>query len=141
MAVRHEYSAGGVVSDQDGRIVLIRTTNLAGDVVWAMPKGHPEAGESGLAAALREASEETGLEVEPNGEEPAASIEYWYTAKDGARVRKRVDWFRMTAIGPSPAGHDKAEVDEVAALPPGEAKARLTYHGERKALVEALRDG
>ena len=139
MVVRNEYSAGGIVTDDAGRVAVIRTRSLSGVAVWALPKGHPEPGETGLEAALREASEETGLLVEARSDEPVTRAEYWYTARDGARVRKRVDWFAMAAHGPAEAGPDAVEVEEVAVLPPAEALARLSYRGERQVLGDVLR--
>ncbi len=44
----------------------------------------------------------------------------------------------MAARGTGPSGPDAAEVDEVAVLTPEEAKARLSYRGERQALDEVL---
>ena len=135
--MRNDFSVGGVVTDAGGRVALIRTTNLKGDQVWGLPKGHPKAGELPLAAALREVREETGLDVTPAGDEPAAGIDYWFVAKDGERVHKRVDFYRMEAVGGNPADHDD-EVEEVALLDPIAARARLTYGNEQGVLDDAL---
>jgi len=51
-----DFSVGGVVTDPNGRVALIRTTSLKGDLVWGLPKGHPKVGEAALAAAVREAT-------------------------------------------------------------------------------------
>ncbi len=138
MAVRDEYSVGGVALDGEGRVAIIRTRNLRGDPVWALPKGQPEPGESSLETALREVAEETGLAVEAAAEEPAHRADYWYTARDGARVHKRVDWFLMRITGETGAGPDAVEVEDVALLDPASAGRRLTYRGEQEALRMTL---
>ena len=125
------------MTDDAGRVALIRTRSLAGAQVWGLPKGHPKPGEHPLAAARREVEEETGLQVEIVSPEPAARIDYWFMAKDGERVHKRVDFYRMHAIGGDTTRHDD-EVEEVAVLEPGAARDRLTYANERTALTEAL---
>ncbi len=135
--MRNDFSVGGVVTDSAGRVALIRTTSLKGTLVWGLPKGHCKAGETNLAAAIREVEEETGLRVDVPVPVPAASVDYWFMAKDGERVHKRVDFYRMEAVGGDPAGHDD-EVEEVVLLPPDEARARLTYDNERTVLDEAL---
>ena len=135
--MRNDFSVGGVVTDRDGRVALIRTINLKGDPVWGLPKGHPKQGEGALAAAVREVQEETGLIVDAPTPSPASSIEYWFVARDGVRVHKRVDFYRMQAIGGHPSLYDD-EVEEVALLLPSEARARLTYDNERAALDAAL---
>ena len=61
-ATRYQ-AAGGVVVDQDNRVLVLRRPSR--DEV-RLPKGHVEKGESHLEAALREVAEEsgyTGLEV------------------------------------------------------------------------------
>jgi len=135
--MRNDFSAGGVVTDPDGRVVLIRTTNLAGAVVWGLPKGHPKTGESVREAAKREVEEETGLLVVFHEPPAMARIEYWFVARDGERVHKRVDFYRMQAVGGSPDDHDD-EVEEVALLDRSEARTALTYENEKTALDEVL---
>ncbi|MCT9078805.1 NUDIX hydrolase [Streptomyces fulvoviolaceus] len=46
-----------------GRLLLIRRSASEGDLVWAMPGGKVEDGESPEQAAVRETLEETGLTV------------------------------------------------------------------------------
>lgn len=135
--MRNDFSVGGVVTDPDGRVALIRTTNLAGAVVWGLPKGHPKTGESDLETAQREVEEETGLLVVVNKPPVMARIEYWFVARDGQRVHKRVDFYAMQAVGGSPDDHDD-EVDEVALLVRSAARAALTYENEKMALDEVL---
>ncbi|MFI9174860.1 NUDIX hydrolase [Streptomyces lincolnensis] len=47
-----------------GRLLLIRRSLAEGDLLWAMPGGKVEEGESPEQAAVRETLEETGLVVE-----------------------------------------------------------------------------
>jgi 8-oxo-dGTP pyrophosphatase MutT (NUDIX family) len=135
--MRNDFSVGGVVTDPAGRVALIRTTSLSGAAVWGLPKGHPKAGETGLEAAKREVEEETGLTVEFHEPLVKAQIDYWFVATDGERVHKRVDFYRMEAVGGSPDDHDD-EVEEVALLDPEAARATVTYENERAVLAEVL---
>ena len=83
-----EFSAGGVVV-RDGQCVVIVPTRLAanGTKVLALPKGHPEEGESPSEAALREVREEAG--VVARLVEPLGDVRYWYT-RNGRRIAKVV---------------------------------------------------
>lgn len=56
-AVLHTESAGGVVLDARGRVLLVSQHGTS----WSLPKGHIEAGEDALSAARREIYEESGV--------------------------------------------------------------------------------
>lgn len=49
----------------DGRLLLIRRAVAEGALVWQLPAGKTELGESPQEAAVREALEEAGVVVEP----------------------------------------------------------------------------
>lgn len=89
-----EYAAGGIV-EKAGKILLVKVTNLKGDVVWTFPKGHLEKDETPLKAALREVEEETGWKCRSTG--PLALIRYRFN-RNGRPVAKKVRWYRMEPI-------------------------------------------
>ena len=57
MFVRKTKSAGGVVLNKDGKILVVNQNNNS----WSLPKGHIEEGEKAIDSAKREIYEETGL--------------------------------------------------------------------------------
>lgn len=68
---------GGVVLDDEGRVLLRRVAGNYKGYVWTFPKGRPDEGERPTEAALREVREETGHEcsvVRPLGE-PVEGLE------------------------------------------------------------------
>jgi len=50
-------SAGGVVINRDGMVLVVNQRGSS----WSLPKGHVDAGEEPLVAAIREIKEETGI--------------------------------------------------------------------------------
>ncbi|HTA14031.1 MAG TPA: NUDIX hydrolase [Solirubrobacteraceae bacterium] len=130
-----EVSAGGVVV-HEGSVLVIVPTRLAADgsQVLALPKGHPEDGETLLQAASREVHEETGVQgelVEELGE-----VRYWYV-RDRRRVAKSVHFFLFRYSEGDIADHDD-EVLEVRWMKLAEAQKALSYQGEREMVARAL---
>ena len=128
-----EFSAGGlVVRNLSGRphLAVVRVR----DAILALPKGHPEQGESSQQAALREVREETGLDATPV--EKLGDIRYWY-ARDGDRVLKVVSFFLFQYRSGSLEDHDH-EVEEALWIPLEEAPERLAYKSEREIAETAL---
>ena len=111
-----ETSAGGLVVDRsDGapRAALIGRVDRRGRLLWSLPKGHLEAGETAEDAAVREVEEETGI----RGRVLAAlgTIDYWFVAED-RRIHKTVHHYLLEAAG-GELSDDDVEVDEVAWVP------------------------
>ena len=131
-----ERSAGGIVHTADGRVVVVRTTNLKGEPVVTLPKGLLEAGESAISAARREVTEETGFEVRATPGAPAGVLEYWFV-RERVRVKKRVEFFRFTVVGGSADLHD-GEIDEVLVVEEATAVDMLSYPSERDLVRKAL---
>jgi len=127
-----EFSAGGVVV-RDGQVVVIvptrRTAN--GARALALPKGHPEPGETPEQAAAREVREEAGV----SGEivESLGRVGYNYE-RGGRHITKEVEFFLIDYREGDPADHDH-EVEEARWIPLSEAATSLTYPGER-AIIE-----
>lgn len=129
-----QVSAGGVILDEASRIVLTARKSFKGDIQWGLPKGLVEEGEEPAQTAVREAREETGLEVELIG--PLDVIDYWFVQpkrgeEAARRVHKYVHFYVMRAVGGDPSNHD-AETEEVAILEPPDALKRASFGSERK---------
>jgi 8-oxo-dGTP pyrophosphatase MutT (NUDIX family) len=130
-----EFSAGGVVV-RDGQCVVIVPTRRAADGkrVLALPKGHPEAGESPAEAALREVREEAG--VDARVVEKLGDVRYWYM-RGGKRIAKVVAFFLLEYLSGEVDDHD-VEVEHARWLDLGAAARDLTYEGEREMVARAL---
>ena len=128
-----EFSSGGlVIRNLQGRpfLAVVRVR----DKILALPKGHPEPGESAQEAAQREVREETGLEATPV--EKLGDVRYWY-ARDGERVLKVVSFFLFRYRSGRLEDHDD-EVEEALWIPLEEAPERLAYGGEKDMARTAL---
>lgn len=133
MATSHETSAGGLVLDTKGRAVLIARHDRRGRLVWSLPKGHIEPGESAEQAALREVREETGVRSEILA--PLGTIDFWFMA-DKKRIHKTVHHFLMRAQSEQLSDAD-AEVDAVEWVPLKDVHDRLAHADERQLLAKA----
>ena len=56
---------GAVVTDAQGRLLMIKRGHEPGAGLWSIPGGRIEPGETDAQALVREMLEETGLTVEP----------------------------------------------------------------------------
>jgi ADP-ribose pyrophosphatase YjhB (NUDIX family) len=70
MALKVAY--GGVVFDDDGRVLLREPKNHFDGYFWTFPKGRPNHRESPEKAALREVLEESGVEAKIIGQLPGS---------------------------------------------------------------------
>ena len=138
----HETSAGGLVIDgidgpKDSQVAaLIGRIDRRGRMLWSLPKGHIELGETAEQTAIREVAEETGIQ----GSVLAAlgSIDYWFVT-EGRRVHKTVHHYLMRFLGGELSDED-VEVSEVAwvplqgaAVPAGLRRRTPARRGRRRA--------
>jgi 8-oxo-dGTP pyrophosphatase MutT (NUDIX family) len=128
-----DFSAGGVVVRGDEVVVIVPARSALHHEVLALPKGHPDPGETPLEAAAREVREETGVEVEPIG--PLGEIDYTYE-RGGREVYKRVAFYLFAYSG-GELSHDQ-EIADVLWMPLEEAAQSLTHAGEREMVKRAL---
>jgi len=132
-----ETSAGGLVLDRPGpaaRAALIGRLDRRGRLLWSLPKGHLEAGETEEDTAVREVAEETGIRGRVVGK--LGVIDFWFVA-EGRRVHKTVHHFLLVAVDPVHGlvlSDEDIEVSEVAWVPLGEVPRQLAYADERRLL-------
>ena len=131
-----ETSAGGLVVDQQSptaRGALIGRIDRRGRLLWSLPKGHIEPGETAEEAAVREVEEETGIIASVRAF--LGSIDYWFVAED-RRIHKTVHHFLLRAVGGKLSDADY-EVAEVAWVPLADLPSRLAYADERRLVRRA----
>jgi 8-oxo-dGTP pyrophosphatase MutT (NUDIX family) len=142
--VTRELSSGGLVYRRTAGswVVCLGGRRRSDDapVVWSIPKGHVEEGESMAAAALREVREETGLRSDI--EDTLGDVTYWYARHDTdgrpLRVFKRVRFFLLRYRGGRFGDRDD-ELDAVRWFSLADAEHAVGYASEQ-ALVRRARE-
>ncbi|MBA2372680.1 MAG: NUDIX hydrolase, partial [Chloroflexi bacterium] len=127
---------GGIVVRYEGATPLLVVGSRRREHdgrTWTLPKGTPEPGETTEQTALREVTEETGLQVRITG--PHESIEYWFV-QSGTRIHKTVHYFFMEPTGGDLTRHDH-EFEQVRWIAFDEASALLTFETERDLVARA----
>lgn len=119
--------AGAIVIDDHGRLLLVRRGRPPGEGLWSVPGGKCEPGESPQDACIREALEETGLDVRPL--RLAGRVERVLASGD---VYVIDDFVCEILGGTLRAGDDAADVRWAA---PGELNAEELTQGLLEALV------
>ena len=115
--------------------MIVPTRRAAdGSKVLALPKGHPEEGESAADAALREVREEAG--VVGRLVDRLGDVRYWYM-RDGRRIAKVVSFFLLEYVSGEVDDHD-GEVEQARWMALADAARKLTYAGEREMAARAL---
>lgn len=131
-----ETSAGGLVVDRVAApqvAALIGRHDRHGRLLWSLPKGHLEDGETAEDAAIREVEEETGIRGRVLA--PLGTIDYWFVVDD-RRIHKTVHHYLLEAFGGELSDED-IEVEEVAWVPLTDLPERLAYADERRLVASA----
>ncbi|MEY2732732.1 MAG: hypothetical protein RLZZ523_603 [Actinomycetota bacterium] len=128
-----EVSAGGLVIDSTGTKGLLIGRLDAKDakrerLLWSLPKGHIETGETPEEAAIREVREETGIESQID--KSLGVIDFWFMA-GGKRIHKTVHHFLFKETG-GKISPQVSEVDDVRWFPLEEIVEKLAYPDEKK---------
>jgi len=131
--MKREFSSGGLAIRSFHGRPFVAVVRPRADVL-ALPKGHPDGGESAAEAALREVREEAGVVAELV--EKLGDVRYWYV-RDGERVFKIVSFFLLRYRSGSVRDHDH-EVESAEWIPLEDAPGRLEYRGERQMAEAAL---
>ena len=84
-----QFSAGGLVVDPEGRVLMIRARDLRERPVWTLPKGTLAPGETPADAALREVRE--GMRL----------VQDWL-AQLPAEVAEQIAWKTGERLFPAP---------------------------------------
>lgn len=133
-----EVSAGGLVIDESKtRGLLIGRRDLKDPtkerLLWSLPKGHIEAGETPEMAAIREVAEETGIQSEIS--RALGVIDFWFMA-GGKRIHKTVHHYLFKEVGGVLQAQIE-EVDEVGWFPLDQIVSMLAYPDEKKLIAKA----
>jgi 8-oxo-dGTP pyrophosphatase MutT (NUDIX family) len=136
MKTERQTSAGGVLVRRGphGEDVLLASRRTRrGDLVWGLPKGLVERGESPEETAVREVREETGFQGRVTG--PIGEVAYWFVW-EGTRIRKTVHFFLMEDTGAEPGARDR-EMEEVRWFPLDEAADSAGFDSEKEIIRRA----
>jgi len=133
-----EVSAGGLVIDFSGTKGLLigrfdQKDATREKLLWSLPKGHIEEGETPEQAAIREVAEETGINSEISRE--LGVIDFWFMA-GGKRIHKTVHHFLFKEVGGTLAPQE-SEVDEARWFPLEEIVSLLAYPDEKKLIARS----
>ena len=102
-------------------------------MLWSLPKGHIEDGETPEDAAIREVAEETGITSEIA--KSLGVIDFWFMA-GGKRIHKTVHHFLFREVGGTLQAQ-VSEVDEVGWFPLTEIVEKLAYPDEKKLIARS----
>ena len=122
--------AGGVVINDEGRVLLIRHRNGT----WVFPKGHVEPGESKVDTAVREVEEEAGVQAVAIDPRQTWQTEYVNPRREG----RRITWYLLRSDARR-AVLREAIFPDGGFFAPEEALTMLAFDEDRSTLKQVLR--
>jgi diadenosine hexaphosphate hydrolase (ATP-forming) len=128
--LRTVEGAGGVVINGAGRVLMIRHKNGT----WVFPKGHIEAGESKVDAAVREVEEEAGVVASIHDPRMTWQTDY----VNPRREARRITWYLLTTEATETVQREPL-FPEGGFFPPTMAMRKLAFDEDRSVLRGALK--
>ena len=127
---RIQEKSCGCVIIENNKVLLIQH-NIG---QWGFPKGHVEAGETEKETAIREVKEETGLEVEIQGDK-RYTMEY----RTDKGNNKQVVFFLAKKVGGTIKAQEE-EVSQIQWLEFPEALQKITYSNTKELLQKIWKE-
>ncbi|MBI2039658.1 NUDIX domain-containing protein [Candidatus Microgenomates bacterium] len=128
--MKREFSAGGIVFNSQGQVLL---TKHSQNHHWSFPKGLIDPGQTSQQAAVREVREEGGVEAEIL--DKVGYSKYVYIL-NGEKIFKVVTYFLMKYVSGDPSLHDW-EVEEAGWYEVKDALKQLTFSQDKVLLKKA----
>jgi diadenosine hexaphosphate hydrolase (ATP-forming) len=122
--------AGGVVINAAGHVLLLQHRNGT----WVFPKGHVEAGESKIDAAVREVEEEAGVQATVVDRRQTWQTQY----VNPRRQARRITWYLLRSEATEPVLRERI-FPGGGFFPPADAVAMLSFEEDRGLLRAVLR--
>lgn len=126
-------AGGGVVKNEKGEVLMIYRRGK-----WDLPKGKRDDGEKIDECAIREVSEETGLEKLKLGDKICDT--YHVYAQKGQKLLKRTAWYNMTGTSKEqPTPQEEENIEEVRWIAQNELApfAYRSYEAIREVMQQA----
>ena len=117
-----------MVNHEQGTAAVIGRLDRRGRLLWSLPKGHIEAGETAEQTAVREVAEETGI---IGAWSPRSARSTSGSSPRAAGCTRPCTTSCCSALGGELSDAD-VEVTEVAWVPLDELESRLAYADERR---------
>lgn len=130
--MKMEFSAGGIVykkTKEDFEFALI----LDSYGKWTFPKGHIEKNEKPEEAALRETTEEIGLN-QIKIIELLEKVDFWFKFDDQL-IHKYVYFYLIESDGTEELSHQVEEVQEAKWLSPQDTYDQVDYKKQNQAIL------
>jgi bis(5'-nucleosidyl)-tetraphosphatase len=121
-----------ILMGEDGTLKFLLIQHWAGH--WGFPKGHAEPGETAIATALRELSEETGVQPYKVLDDTSFSEDYTFE-RDGQTFDKTVTYF-IGLVESEMVTTQEVEIQDYAWVNFDTAMAKFTFERGRLLLRE-----
>lgn len=129
--MKREFSAGGIVFNSKGQVLL---TKHSQNKKWSFPKGLIDEGQTSEETALREVKEEGGVEAEIL--DKVGYSKYVYTL-NGEKIFKVVTYYLMKYVSGDPKDHDW-EMEDAGWFEVEDALKTLDFSRDKELLKKAV---